>query len=191
MITVLDPAAAEQRLVSGGLGCGGCGERLAPWGHASPRAVRTSPSGLVWVRCRRARCTGCGHTHVLLPARCLPRRLDTAETVGAALLAASTGAGHRAVAASLQRPVDTVRGWLRRIRAQAGPLWMRALRFAAQADAEFDVAPPRGTPLGDLVEALGQAASAATRRLGPLGPPWQVLAHLTDGLGLGPAPDSS
>jgi hypothetical protein len=32
--------------------------------------------------------------------------------------------------------------------------------LAAEADAEFDLAPPRGHPLADLVEAFGQAESA-------------------------------
>jgi hypothetical protein len=34
----------ERKLVSGELSCPGCGQRLAPWGHAAPRFVRVAVS---------------------------------------------------------------------------------------------------------------------------------------------------
>ncbi len=44
---------------------------------------------------------------------CLPRRRDGVEVIGEALLAKAQGAGHRTIAARLERPPVTVRGWLR------------------------------------------------------------------------------
>jgi len=64
---------------------------------------------------RRAVCTGCGRTHVLLPASVLLRRADAVTVIGAALLARVSGCGHRRAADRVGRPPSTVRGWLRRI----------------------------------------------------------------------------
>ena len=69
---------------------------------------------------RRARCRGCGATHVLLPAWCLARRADAGAVIGRALEAKAAGAGHRAVAELLGRPASTVRGWLRALARGAG-----------------------------------------------------------------------
>ena len=113
MLTVeTDPVAVEQRLGSGRLACPGCSGVLARWGHARGRRVRDTDGGL-WIVPRRARCTGCGATHVLLPVLLLVRRADTAAVIGAGLTAKATGAGHRLIAALLGRPPETVRGWLR------------------------------------------------------------------------------
>jgi hypothetical protein len=142
------------------------------------------------LRPARSRCTGCGRTSVLLPAACLPRRLDATETVGAALLEAAEGAGHRRIAARLGLPEGTVRGWLRRARAAARRLSRIAGEFAFSADAEFTPPEPAGSPLADAVAALGTAAAAAVRRLGPAGSVWQQAAVLTGGLGLVAAPGS-
>jgi hypothetical protein len=128
-------------------------------------------------------------THVLLPAGVLPRRADSSESVGIALLAAATGRGHRPIAQTLGVPADTARGWLRRARQQAP--WLRALatRLAYQTDPELGAIPPRRSVLADAVEALGQAAAALTRRLGPLAAsPWQLIAAFTGGRLLAPHP---
>jgi Domain of unknown function (DUF6431) len=189
VLVVLDPADAERRLGAGELDCAACGGRLGPWGHARPRQVR-GPGGRRWrLRPRRARCAGCGATHVLLPAGVLPRRADSSESVGIALLAAATGRGHRPIAQTLGVPADTARGWLRRARQQAP--WLRALatRLAYQTDPELGTIPPRRSVLADAVEALGQAAAALTRRLGRLAAsPWQLIAAFTGGRLLAPHP---
>ena len=52
-------------------------------------------------------------THVLLAVSCLLRRADGVDVIGAALRAKASGAGHRPIAQRLERPVSTVRGWLR------------------------------------------------------------------------------
>src|SRR4051794_13650831 len=56
---------------------------------------------------RRSRCTsvsGCGATHVLLPASVLLCRADAVGVIGAGLLAAAGGLGHRRVAGVVGRP---------------------------------------------------------------------------------------
>ncbi len=81
---------------------------LVRWGHARGRRVRDTDGGL-WIVPWRARCTGCGVTHVLLPVVLLVRRADTAAVIGAGLTAKATGAGHRLIAALLGRPPEPVR----------------------------------------------------------------------------------
>lgn len=115
MVTVeVDAAGVERRLGEGQLACPSCGGRLSRWGHARPRTVR-GLEAVLRVRPRRARCSGCSVTHVLLPVSCLLRRADTVEVIGAALAARAGGAGHRTIAARLGRAPETVRGWLRRL----------------------------------------------------------------------------
>jgi hypothetical protein len=187
VIVVLDQAQAQRELATGRLACPGCGGRLRPWGHARPRPVRHRGGQRSWVRPRRACCAGCGATHVLLAATSLPRRADRVEVVGAALLAAAGGWGHRPIAAALGLPPDTVRGWLRRARERAG--WLRALamRRAFELDPMLGPVTPRRSRLADAVEALGLAVAALTRRLGVLAAsPWPVIAALTGGRLLAP-----
>jgi transposase-like protein len=160
------------------------------WGPPAPVGPRPGAAGpprQSWVRPRRACCAGCGASHVLLAATSLPRRADRVEVVGAALLAAAGGRGHRPIAAALGVPPDTVRGWLRRARERAG--WLRALamRRAFEADPTLGPVTPRRLRLADAVEALGLAVAALTRRLGVLAAsPWQVIAALTGGRLLAP-----
>ena len=86
--------AVEGELTGGALACPACGVPLRPWGYARPRVLR-GRVGPVPVRPRRARCLGCGQTAVLLPVVALLRRADSAAVIGAALLAAAGGTGHR------------------------------------------------------------------------------------------------
>jgi len=51
------------------------------------RVVRADGSVRWRLRPRRARCAGCGVTHVLLPVSCLVRRADAVEVIGVALVA--------------------------------------------------------------------------------------------------------
>jgi hypothetical protein len=59
---------------------------------------------------------------MLLPVRCPARRADGAGVIGQALALAAAGQRHRPIAEGLGRPAATVRGWLRRAVARAGPL---------------------------------------------------------------------
>ena len=128
MLLIHDPVFAAACLAAGTLECprGGCGGRLRPWGHARPRRRRLSGGRYETHTPRRARCRACGQTHVLISTRSYPRRADRVETVGAALLGAAGGLGHRRVAASVDLAATTVRGWLRRARANVHDAGIRA-----------------------------------------------------------------
>ncbi len=149
MIVVLEPAVAPGS-------CAACGGSLKPWGYARTRVVRERGGVRRIVRPRRVRCRGCRVTHVLVPA---------------ALLAHAAGRGHRAIAAELALPPDTVRGWLRRARANAEAVRRDAMRLAVELDPLLGPIDPVGSLLGDALNALGAAVAAARRRLGPIGSP--------------------
>jgi hypothetical protein len=94
--------SVEARLRSGKLACW-CGGTLRPWGHARPRQVATF-AGSLGTRPRRARCAGCGRTHVLLPSGLLSRRRYAAAVIFAALALRAAGLKLAAVAARLRLP---------------------------------------------------------------------------------------
>jgi hypothetical protein len=166
MLTVeTDAERVEERLRSGRLTCPGCSAALAGWGRARERTVR-GEDGSVRLVPRRSRCTGCRATHVLLPVLVLARRADVAVVIGAGLAAKAAGAGYRRVAAELGRPVETVRGWLRRFGGRAEAVrvvftgWCRAL-------ASDPVLPgPAGSAWADAVAAVVAAAGAVAARFG-------------------------
>ena len=83
--------------------------------------------GVRSVRPRRACCSACQTTHVIVPAWSVPQRRDGAEVIGHALLAKAHGDGHRKIAARLQRPPSTVRGWLRAFARRAEAVQSSAL----------------------------------------------------------------
>jgi hypothetical protein len=180
MISVLRPAEADEQLSTAGLKCPACAGTLAPWGYARSRSVR-GRDGNLKLRPRRARCRDCRTTHVLLPATLLPRRTATVEVIGTALLAKVTGASHHAIAADLDLPADTVRGWIRSATAHASWLCARGTITAHRFDPELPPILPTGTALGDAIAALGIAAAAATRRLGCLAAPWELITQFTGG----------
>jgi hypothetical protein len=103
------------------------------------------------------------------------------DVVGPALLASATGQGHRKVAAGLGLPAGTVRGWVRRAGARAEWLRARATVQAHAFDPMLPVINPAASPLADALEALGMAASAVVRHLGPIAPPWHLMAMLARG----------
>ncbi len=153
-------AAVEAALCAGGLVCPGCGGVLDPWAWARPRSIRIH-GGQVTVQPRRSRCGRCLATHVLLPTMCLLRRRDGVEQIGSALLALGMGESHRAIAASLGVPASILRGWLRRFAAQATFLAAQFVAVARRLDASLGHIAPRGSPVGDALEAFGVAAAAA------------------------------
>jgi hypothetical protein len=131
-------------------------------------------------------CSGCGGTHVLLPASVLLRRADAVAVVGVALLAKASGCGHRRVAELVGRPATTVRGWLRRITAVADRVLAVLAAAAAQFGAEFVVPAPTTDPVAAVVELVGALARAAARRLGGLCEPWRLTAVISGGRLLAP-----
>jgi hypothetical protein len=161
--------------VSGGVGAVG----------VCPVAVLAGPVGTVRHQPRRARCTSCGGTHVLLSALWLLRRADAAVVIGAALEGQATGKGHRPLAAASGRPVSTVRGWLRRFVARAEHARVKFTRLLHALDPVASALTPRGSVVADALEAIGRAAAAAVVRLSPVGP-WEFAARASAGRLLAP-----
>ena len=141
-----DAVVVEARLLTGELECPSCGGMLRPWGHARWRFSR-GQEGTVAHRPRRASCTGCSKTHVLLPAAWLSRRGDAVSVIGSALLAKAAGLGHRRIAALLGRPACTVRGWLRRFGGRAEDVRVFFTRLLHTLDPEAGPLVPRGSGL--------------------------------------------
>jgi hypothetical protein len=141
---------------------------------------------LEWLVPRRSRCRGCEKTHVVLPDVCLARRHDPVAVIGAALAARAAGATHQVIAAELELPATTVRGWLRRAEQRAEPIrthftgWGAALDRPAVAGLQ-----PAGGGLADAVEAIGVAARALVLELGQPRSPWALASVLTAGWLLG------
>jgi hypothetical protein len=181
MLLCLDLDDAHERLTAGELRCprSNCGGPLGPWGWAAARSVRVGPATTEQHRPRRSRCRSCRATQVLASARTLPQRPDTAATVGAALLAASSGLGHRRVANQLGLPATTVRGWLRRAQVNAQEIWSTATRRALELDPMADPFTAGGHPLVAAIGAVGQAIAAYVHRLGPVTDPWSVAVLIT------------
>ncbi len=179
MTVGLDGASVESALGSGGLGCPriGCGGLLVPWGWARERTVR----GAGRLRPRRGRCVGCRRTQVLLPASVLLRRADAVTVIGAALLAKAAGAGHRRIAAGLDLPASTVRGWLRRIASVAERVLAVLAAAAAELGVEFVAPAPTAEPAAAVAELVGALARAVARRLSGSCSPWRLAGVVTGG----------
>ena len=166
LIVVNDPAHVERELLAGRLSCPRCEGELRPWGHARRRVLRMMTHDEE-LRPRRARCSNCHMTSVLLADVCLYRRVDEAAVIGRALLEKATGAGHRTIAARLARPKETVRGWLRRFSSRVVALREHFARWAFALDPRLETIPPQGSPLADVAEAIGLATRAASLLFGP------------------------
>jgi len=189
VLTVEDRAVSvEQRLAAGELRCPCCDGVLAGWGHARERVLRGPGGEERRLRPRRARCRACKVTHVLLTVLALARRAYSAEVIGAGLAGAARGAGFRLVAARLEVPAGTVRGWLRCFARRAGPVrvFFTALAVAAGADPVMPAA--AGSPVADAVAAIACAASAVADRWPQLGqvPVWPAASAASGGLLLAP-----
>jgi len=127
-------------------------------------------------------------SHVLLPVFALLRRVDLAEVIGAALAAKAAGAGARSIAAVWGRPVDTVRGWLRRFASRAE--LVRVFFTALLVQVGVDPVPPAKapSPLADAVAAVAGASVAAASRWDGVGevPPWWLAVAASGGRLLAP-----
>jgi hypothetical protein len=183
-----DRGAVERQLAGGELACSSCGGVLGGWGRARPRRVRllSGPDELLVPR--RARCRGCGGTHVLLPVQFLSRRADAGAVIGSALEAAAAGAGFRKAAQMLGRAASTVRGWLRRFAARAGQV--REFFTVLLARTSPDPVMPAGAAgaVAAAVSAVAGAAAAVAQRWPAVGqvPVWTVASAASGGLLLAP-----
>lgn len=82
-------------------------------------------------------------------------RLDAAESIGDTIATVGSAIGVRPVAARLDVPHTTARGWVRRFRARAARLWSAFGALAVELSGEVV------EPVGDLVsDALGAIAAA-------------------------------
>ena len=188
MIVVPCPERAERILQAGNMGCPRCPGRLRPFGHGRTRTVRGRGTATLRVTPRRARCGDCGGTQILLPATLTVRRADSTEVIGAALAAKAGGAGFRAIAVTLARPVSTVRSWLRRVPDQhARWLYERAVQRSVEIDRELLVGPgPYPTVLGQALNLLAGAALRYRERLGLTDPVWALIGFFAQGRLLAP-----
>jgi hypothetical protein len=184
VLLVLDQAQAD--LGGPELRCPDCPGRLRPWGLTRTRSLRSFGGGRVWLRPRRVRCASCRVTHVLPPALAPPHRAYTIDVVGQALLASALGRSHRTISADLGIPAETVRDWIRRVRARAEWLCVQGTIAAHTLDPMLAVIVPAGFALADAMSALATAAAASVRRLGPTAPPWQMIAMIARGQFLAP-----
>jgi hypothetical protein len=190
MLTVGNSQAVVEELLGNGLlSCPGCGGRLGGWGHASRRPVFTAGRVAVAVTPRRARCAGCGVTHVLLPAWLLARRCDGTSVIGDMLARAALGQGFRGIAAASGVPEGTVRGRLRRFRSSAGRVREFFTRLAGVLAVDPVPLDPAGSPLADAVVAVAAAAAAAAGRWPGMVTVsgWELAAVLTLGSLLSPS----
>lgn len=113
--------------------CPDCGGRLIRWGSARSRTIRDE-GRQVQLRPARVRCHGCGTTHVVLPADVLVRRRDSVAVIGRAVRSYAGGSGARKTAAALGLPAETVRGWLRALRARLRSKGRRLTEVLAGAE---------------------------------------------------------
>jgi hypothetical protein len=178
----VEPEVLEADLAAGRVCCPGCGGPLSRWGFGRERELRVL-QGVRSVRPRRACCQACQTTHVIVPAWSVPRRRDSAEVIGAALLAKAQGDGHRKIAARLGRPPATVRGWLRAFARRAEGVQSSALRWARTIDAQLEsTTAGAGSSFVGAVDALGIAARACRLSLRTRAGPWELAVALTGGL---------
>jgi hypothetical protein len=190
-----DAGAASADLASGALACPSCGAgRLRPWGRGRERVIRLRDGAMARLSPQRGRCGSCQATHILLPSWLASRRADAVGVIAAAAVASALhGTGTARIGADLGVPAATVRGWLRRLRAGAGPMRQDAMavfgRLTAGRDAPFPE--PSGSALGDALSAVAACAHAAITFCGRAVADWEPLLGLF-GLArfLAPAPGS-
>lgn len=190
MLTVSHHApTVELDLATGRLPCPGCRGVLRAWGWGRERRIRhgIGPDQQIQShRPRRARCTRCWQTHVLLGLELASRRADAAAVIAAALEAkATTGAGHRKIAALLGRPVSTVRGWLRSFAVSAAPILetFTALVHRHGADPAGLWPAPAPTPAGQALAAVSAYAQVLTERFAIATLDWQSAGLAVAGPG--------
>jgi hypothetical protein len=120
-------------------------------------------------------------THVLLPTLALVRRMDVVEVIGEALRGIYIeGRSREEVARQAVVPMDTVRGWRRRLEKKAEEIRVHFTALAHCWDEEFLGMEAKGSAVLDALEAMGVAAAAAFRRFG--GPRlWSLVSAASGG----------
>ena len=169
--------------------CPRCEGQLGPW-PGYRRLVRHR-GRTRRLRLHRARCRRCGRTHALVPSFLTAYRRDVVTTIGAVLLGAASGRGHRPLAAAAAVPPSTARGWIRRARRGCAPTGARLRRYAFELDVQPSRSPPAADPVGSLLEPIALVTQAvracwgaALKRTGP----FQIATAVSGGRLLGPWP---
>jgi hypothetical protein len=184
--------SVEASLLGGALACPGCDGALSPWGHARRRRIGTLTAGMALVlRPRRAICSRCGITHVLLPANLLARRGVDVAVIGTALTLAAHGRGCETIARTLARPVGTVRAWIRRARSRAVVLRAALAAWVTALDPDPPATAATGSAWGDAVAMLAAVHRAVLVRwpgaVMDSVPLWHLAVVLTNASLLAPA----
>lgn len=125
---------------------------------------------------------------MLVSTRSYPQHPDSVETVGAALLAAAGGLGHRRVAERVGLPATTVRGWLRRARANSDAVRCATTVTVRHLDLLAHPLAPTGGALGDLLPRSAERSRPGCNRFGPVPAPWQLAVALTGAAIVAPPP---
>ncbi len=159
--------------------CPACANPRVTFAGWWTRLTRSGP-----VDIHRVACGGCGETHSLWPDVLVAGCGDLADTVGAVLEDAATGAGHRPVAARAGLAASTVRGWLRRFDRVARRTALRFIALTAAACAGLDVRLPR-RPAAAAVMAVITAAAAVSWYDGEPVAAWRLAVVHTGGRLLG------
>jgi hypothetical protein len=180
---------AEQLLTGGDLRCPRCGDgQLTAWGYGRRRTIRSHGTATVTIRPRRTRCVSCLSTHVVMPAALQPRHADTTAVIGTALLHKANGLGHRRIAVAIDRPVSTVRRWLRRLPpAHLDRIHRDGVQRLLRLDPDtFTALRYDGNMLRHALSVLSAATYWDRHRCGILDPPWTLIGMYTRGRLLAP-----
>lgn len=190
MIVARTTELAEQLLADRDMPCPFCDTgQLAPWGYGRRRTVRDRDGTTITVRPRRTRCRSCASTHIVLPAALQPRHADTTAAIGTALVHKAKGLGYRRIAAVIDRPMSTVRRWLRRLPpAHLERLYQDGTRRLLVLDPDtFTALRHTGTLLHYVLSILAAAAYWDRRRFAFTDPPWTLIGMYTRGRLLAPS----
>jgi len=104
--------------------------------------------------------------------------------IGAALQASARGIGYQRIATGLDRPLSTVRCWIRVVRGPDHVEWLRAQAVARIVRIDRDVLAdlaPQPTRLGEVLTALAAATVTLRARVAPHVPPWTLIGQITHG----------
>ena len=180
---------AEQLLTNGDLRCPRCrGGRLSAWGYGRRRTVRDRAGATITVQPRRSRCQSCLSTHIVIPAALQPRHADTTAVIGTALLHKAKGLGYRRIAVAIDRPVSTVRRWLRRLPPEhLERMYHDGTKHLLALDPDtFTALRYRGNMLHHTLSILSAAAYWDRHRYAVEHPPWTLIGMYTRGRLLAP-----
>jgi len=149
--------------------CPSCLEPMVLWSGYSRFVRHEGIAHKIWIP--RGLCAPCGGTHALLPAFVARNRLDSIETIGAALESVTSGeTGVRPAADLLGVPHTTVRGWVRRFGRRSHSL---AVSFAALA---VELGGAALTPLPEPRHGALAAMRAAWKKAARALPGWLTVS---------------